>query len=189
MLYQKGMSPVLGGYVNYRGNTVIVVVMVMAGYPRYIRRRRSCRLGFLAGSGALAGIGVCPHGVQGGILAYFYAFSAMIACGRSILVGAPSLKIVVSSGGFLTIYCKGSFFCHFLPSVSEAIVIFAADNGNRPCPRHVFCKRHARQQAQHHDKYQRQCKLFFHIIPLLFNALNIFLLNLAFIISFWKQYQ
>ena len=45
----------LGGYVNYRGNTVIVVVMVMAGYPRYIRRRRSCRLGFLAGSGALAG--------------------------------------------------------------------------------------------------------------------------------------
>ena len=113
------MSPVLGGYVNYRGNTVIVVVMVMAGYPRYIRRRRSCRLGFLAGSralaglGALAGIGVCPHGVQGGILAYFYAFSAMIACGRSILVGAPSLKIVVSSGGFLTIYCKGSFFATF----------------------------------------------------------------------------
>ena len=47
----------LGGYVNYRGNTVIVVVMVMAGYPRYIRRRRSCRLGFLAGSKALAGIG------------------------------------------------------------------------------------------------------------------------------------
>lgn len=47
----------LGGYVNYRGNTVIVVVMVMAGYPRYIRRRRSCRLGFLAGSRALAGIG------------------------------------------------------------------------------------------------------------------------------------
>lgn len=115
----------LGGYVNYRGNTVIVVVMVMAGYPRYIRRRRSCRLGFLAGSRALAGlgflarsralagIGVCPHGVQGGILAYFYAFSAMIACGRSILVGAPSLKIVVSSGGFLTIYCKGSFFATF----------------------------------------------------------------------------
>ena len=109
----------LGGYVNYRGNTVIVVVMVMAGYPRYIRRRRSCRLGFLAGSralagsGALAGRGVCPHGVQGGILAYFYAFSAMIACGRSILVGAPSLKIVVSSGGFLTIYCKGSFFATF----------------------------------------------------------------------------
>ena len=113
MLYQKGMSSVLGGYVNYRGNTVIVVVMVMAGYPRYIRRRRSCRLGFLAGSGALAGIGVCPHGVQGGILAYFYAFSAMTACGRSILVGAPSLKIVVSSGGFLTIYCKGSFFATF----------------------------------------------------------------------------
>ena len=83
------------------------MVMVMAGYPRYIRRRRSCRLGFLAG------IGVCPHGVQGGILAYFYAFSAMIACGRSILVGAPSLKIVVSSGGFLTIYCKGSFFATF----------------------------------------------------------------------------
>ena len=115
----------LGGYVNYRGNTVIVVVMVMAGYPRYIRRRRSCRLGFLAGSRALAGRGalagsralagrgVCPHGVQGGILAYFYAFSAMIACGRSILVGAPSLKIVVSSGGFLTIYCKGSFFATF----------------------------------------------------------------------------
>ena len=115
----------LVGYVNYRGNTVIVVVMVMAGYPRYIRRRRSCRLGFLAGSRALAGlgflarsralagIGVCPHGVQGGILAYFYAFSAMIACGRSILVGAPSLKIVVSSGGFLTIYCKGSFFATF----------------------------------------------------------------------------
>ena len=109
----------LGGYVNYSGNTVIVVVMVMAGYPRYIRRRRSCRLGFLAGSralagsGALAGRGVCPHGVQGGILAYFYAFSAMIACGRSILVGAPSLKIVVSSGGFLTIYCKGSFFATF----------------------------------------------------------------------------
>ena len=103
----------LGGYVNYSGNTVIVVVMVMAGYPRYIRRRRSCRLGFLAGSRALAGIGVCPHGVQGGILAYFYAFSAMIACGRSILVGAPSLKIVVSSGGFLTIYCKGSFFATF----------------------------------------------------------------------------
>ena len=107
------------------------MVMVMAGYPRYIRRRRSCRLGFLAGSRALAGrgvlagsgtlagsralagIGVCPHGVQGGILAYFYAFSAMIACGRSILVGAPSLKIVVSSGGFLTIYCKGSFFATF----------------------------------------------------------------------------
>lgn len=109
----------LGGYVNYRGNTVIVVVMVMAGYPRFIRRRRSCRLGFLSGSralagrGVLAGIGVCPHGVQGGILAYFYAFSAMIACGRSILVGAPSLKIVVSSGGFLTIYCKGSFFATF----------------------------------------------------------------------------
>ena len=37
----------------------------------------------------------------------------MIACGRSILVGAPSLKIVVSSGGFLTIYCKGSFFVTF----------------------------------------------------------------------------
>ena len=37
----------------------------------------------------------------------------MIACGRSILVGAPSLKIVVSSGGFLTIYCKGSFFATF----------------------------------------------------------------------------
>ena len=101
------------------------MVMVMAGYPRYIRRRRSCRLGFLAGSRALAGhgalagsralpeIGVCPHGVQGGILAYFYAFSAMTACGRSILVGAPSLKIVVSSGGFLTIYCKGSFFATF----------------------------------------------------------------------------
>ena len=34
----------LGGYVNYRGNTVIVVVMVMAGYPRYIRRRRRGRL-------------------------------------------------------------------------------------------------------------------------------------------------
>lgn len=70
----------LGGYVNYRGNTVIVVVMVMAGYPRYIRRRRSCRLGFLAGRGALAGrgvlagIGVCPHVVQGGILAYFLCF-------------------------------------------------------------------------------------------------------------------
>ena len=50
----------LGGYVNYRGNTVIVVVMVMAGYPRYIRRRRSCKLGFLAGSRALAGIGGLP---------------------------------------------------------------------------------------------------------------------------------
>ena len=76
------------------------MVMVMAGYPRYIRRRRSCRLGFLAG------IGVCPLGVQGGILAYFYAFSAMIACGRSILVGAPSLKIVVSSGGSLLFTVK-----------------------------------------------------------------------------------
>ena len=47
----------LGGHVDYRGNTVIVVVMAMAGYPRYIRRRRSCRLGFLAGSGSLAGSG------------------------------------------------------------------------------------------------------------------------------------
>ena len=109
----------LGGYVNYRGNTVIVVVMVMAGYPRYIRRRRSCRLGFLAGSRALAGrralagISVCPHGIQGGILVYCYSISTLILCGRSILVGAPSLKIVVSSGGFLTIYCKGSFFANF----------------------------------------------------------------------------
>ncbi len=69
--------------------------------------------GFSLGAGLSLGLGVCPHGVQGGILAYFYAFSAMIACGRSILVGAPSLKIVVSSGGFLTIYCKGSFFATF----------------------------------------------------------------------------
>ena len=52
----------LGGYVNYRGNTVIVVVMVMAGYPRYIRRRRSCRLGFLAGSGAHEGLGGVVYG-------------------------------------------------------------------------------------------------------------------------------
>ena len=70
--------------------------------------------------------------------------------------------------------------------MSEAIVIFAADNGNRPCPRHVFCKRHARQQAQHHDKCQRQCKLFFHIIPLLFNTINIILLDLAFIYILWE---
>lgn len=53
-------------------------------------------------------------------------------------------------------------------------------------PRHVFCKRHARQQAQHHDKCQCQCKLFFHIIPLLFNTINIILLDLAFIYILWE---
>ena len=72
-------------------------------------------------------------------------------------------------------------FVNFISIYAELraiiIVIFAADNGNRPCPRHVFCKRHARQQAQHHDKCQRQCKLFFHIIPLLFNTINIILLD------------
>ena len=87
--------------------------MVMAGYPRYIRRRRSCRLEFLSGSRALAGIGFAHTAYRVVSLLIFYAFSAMIACGRSILVDAPSLKIVVSSGGFLTIYCKGSFFATF----------------------------------------------------------------------------
>ena len=43
-------------------------------------------------------------------------------------------------------------------------------------------QRRHRQQAQHHDKRQCQCKWFFHIVPLLFNVINIFLLNLAFIL-------
>ena len=69
--------------------------------------------GLLLGAGFSLGLGFAHTAYRVVSLLIFYAFSAMIACGRSILVGAPSLKIVVSSGGFLTIYCKGSFFATF----------------------------------------------------------------------------
>ena len=84
-----------------------------AGQPVYGWSCTRSGVGLCRWSFGLGFIILFPHGVKGGILAYCYAFSAMIVCGLSIPVGAPALKIVVSSGGFRTTYSKGSCFATF----------------------------------------------------------------------------